>query len=109
MDGVHGAIDPRTGSWTPSGQMRQARVHFTATLLQDGRVLVAGSGDADYGAHPPGESDPTAEIYDPRTGRWTWTASMLRARGWHEGTHLNDGRVLLVGGFDGDPGLWDRG
>ena len=84
--------------------MRHARGALHGDTPSERARPRCGSGDLEYGAHPPGEGDATAEIYDPRTGSWTLSASMLRERGWHGATHLNDGRVLVVGGFEGDMG-----
>src|SRR5215472_13987037 len=53
------------GRWQPVAPMHLPRSAHTATLLRDGRVLVAG------GAPTRTSITPTAEIYDPRTGRWT--------------------------------------
>jgi hypothetical protein len=98
-----GTYDPRTGRFTATGSMRYARVDFSATLLPDGRVLVAG-GDGHLGA---GASDPakvnteglaTAEIYDPTTGAFSPTGSMGAWRAWHAAVLLEDGRVLVAGG-----------
>ena len=72
--------------------MHHARVAHTATLLNDGRVLLAG-GYAD------GVSS-SAELYDPRTGSFTETASLGTARCKHTAGLLPDGRVLLAGGSD---------
>ncbi len=63
----------------------------TATLLADGRVLVAGGGTADSVLD-------TAEIYDPATGSWTATGRLTRPRVDHTATSLPDGKVLVVGG-----------
>jgi len=72
--------------------MSDARADFTATLLHDGRVLVAG-GTSGAGILA------SAELFDPRTGSWFGAAAMSTPRASHTATLLNDGRVLLVGGF----------
>jgi hypothetical protein len=88
--------DPRSGTWTATGSMTVTRAPLTAILLRDGRVLVAGGqcgGSAD--APPPLAS---AELYDPGSGIWTATGSMLTPRTGHSLTLLLDGRVLATGG-----------
>ncbi|MEV0171659.1 kelch repeat-containing protein [Streptomyces sp. NPDC050803] len=89
--------DPGTGHWTPTGGLRQARFSHSATLLEDGRVLVAGGVTARPG--PSLQTLPTAELYDPVTGQWTTTARpMTDARFGHPAVPLGDGRVLVAGG-----------
>ena len=63
-------IDP---SWVTTGSMGTARLAHTATLLQSGKVLVAGgsNGVNSFGS---------AELYDPATGLWTATGSLGTAR-----------------------------
>ncbi len=86
--------DPRTGTFGPTGQMVTARERHTATLLLDGRVLLAG------GSTPGSEGVvATAELYDPRTGTFGPTGSMTTARENHTATLLPDGRVLVTGGY----------
>jgi N-acetylneuraminic acid mutarotase len=87
--------DPASGTWTATGTMGTPRATATATLLPDGRVLVAGGLDG----HNAGAS---AELYDPTTGTWTATGSMRDARFGHTATLLPNGRVLVVGGFHGE-------
>jgi hypothetical protein len=63
----------------------------TATLLLDGRVLVAGGGS----------NGTSAELYDPATGTWSPTGSMSVGRAGFTATRLADGRVLVAGGLCG--------
>lgn len=84
--------DAERASWTATSGMIKARWGHTATLLPDGRVLVAGS----YVSG--GDPLASAELYDPTYGRWTATGSMTTGRGGHTATLLPDGRVLVVGG-----------
>ena len=82
--------DPATGRWTATGPLKLGRYGHTATLLQNGKVLVVGgSGYAPATA---------AELYDPASGTWTTTDAMSTARAGHTATLLPDGRVLAVGG-----------
>ena len=74
--------------------MTQPRALHTATLLQDGKVLLAGGGAMDALG--------TAELYDPATGTFTETGSLTTGRGMHTATLLTDGRVLIVGGIGGE-------
>jgi Galactose oxidase, central domain len=83
--------------FTPTGAMTAGRDGPTATLLEDGKVLVAGGKVAQGLAET---ATPTAELYDPARGKFSPTGSMAAGRWGHTATRLEDGRVLVVGGAD---------
>jgi len=66
----------------------------TATLLNDGRVLVAG------GVTTPVRYVATAEVFNPSTGLFSSVGSMAAARAYHTATVLPDGKVLMAGGIE---------
>ena len=75
--------------WTVTGSLNVGRAYDTATLLQNGMVLVAGGSVA------------RAELYDPASGTWTATGRLIsRARTNHTATLLQSGMVLVAAGFD---------
>ena len=92
-------FDPLTGEWTRTAPLNRARTGHTATLLEDGRVLVVG-GESNY--HHTALWAGTAEIFDPRTGTWALTPLMIDpwVRAYHTATLLADGKVLVVGGTE---------
>jgi hypothetical protein len=89
--------NPRSNTWRPAARMSVARYAGAATLLPDGRVLVAG-GWAFTSATDP--SLASAEIYDPASNSWTSTGSMSVGRGSPSMLALADGRVLAMAGVD---------
>jgi len=98
--------DPLDRTFTATGFLRTARTGHTATLLPDGKVLVAG------GCNNLQSSEvfcnnflASAEMYDPGTRTFTLVQSMTTARRGHTATLLPDGRVLISGGMDGAGGL----
>ncbi len=88
------AID--VGSIRPIHEMLKGRAAHTATLLPNGKVLIAGG----FGQGNDGYTD-TAELYDPDSGEFTFTGKMAVRRCCHTATLLPDGRVLIAGGFNG--------
>ena len=84
------------GIWSVTGSLNTAREYYTATLLPNGKVLVAGGLDDSLGVLA------SAELYDPATGTWTFTGSLNTARLAHTATLLPNGKVLVAGGFNGD-------
>ena len=88
---THTAALAASNTWTTTGNMNIARTGHTATLLQNGQVVVAGGGNSTIVA--------SAELYDPATGKWILTGSMATARSNHTATLLPNGHVLVVGGL----------
>lgn len=89
-----------------TGSMNDGRYRHTATLLDNGKVLVTG------GQQPPVTQNgfpfiplpitlATAELFDPTGGTFTQTGSMSVARVGHTATLLNNGKVLVTGGSEG--------
>jgi hypothetical protein len=107
--------DPTAGTWTTTGNMSTPRALHAATLLPNGKVLVAG------GATSTGNANmvATAELYDPATGLWTATGTMASVRAFPIAVPLENGKVLVAGGaqsmssftataelYDPATGLW---
>ena len=92
--------NPATGKFSRTGSMTTARSGHTATLLKNGKVLIAGGGGTDPNTQEPGGTLASAELYDPATGSFTSTGSMTASRILHEAIRLRDGKVLIVGGLN---------
>ncbi|MCB9539967.1 MAG: hypothetical protein H6704_27455 [Myxococcales bacterium] len=89
-------FDPPTERFLATTPMPTARYGHSATVLADGRVLVAG-GTTVFGF----DDTPTAavELYDPVADTWTALPPLPAPRRDHAAVALPDGRVLLAGGF----------
>ena len=61
--------DPKTGAFTVTGSMSTPRAAHAATLLPDGRVLVAGG----FRKHSGGQTLASTDLYDPKTGTFSAT------------------------------------
>lgn len=87
--------NPATGTWSSAGNLNHARRNHTATLLNDGRVLIAG------GTGTTAFTSSTAEVYDPLFGFYQ-VPNMWSPRTGHAAAKLlSNGWVLLTGGSDG--------
>ena len=92
-------FDPASSQFFRVRDLGLARTFHTATLLRDGRVLIAGgwSGEADTNG---------VELYDSATKTFSSIGAMMSERSAHTATMLRDGRVLITGGFvAGEPSV----
>src|SRR5262249_5248418 len=101
--------DPATETWSITASLNTARNSHTATLLPNGKVLVVAGG---YWSGTPCPCSfnnlNSAELYDPATGTWSITASLITARNSHTATLLPNGKVLVVaGGYLNSAELYD--
>jgi len=83
-------FDPANNSVRELGSLAEPRAGHTATLLGDGRVLVAGGYNGEYLS--------SLEVFDPSTKRFRQAGSLVEARSGQTATLLPDGRILFVGG-----------
>ena len=85
--------DPLSRTFSPGPDLAIERALHTATLLQDGRVLITGGMDSI------GVCNKLCEVYDPVTQTFSPTGDMSTERADHTASLLADGRVLVVGGL----------
>ena len=76
-------------TFTPTGNMTTRRAWHSATLLPNGKVLIAGGSD---GSQPLASAD----LYDPATSMFASTGNMTTIRGGHSATLLPNGKVLML-------------
>lgn len=86
--------NPATGTFSTTGSLNTGRYGHSATLLNNGKVLIAGGSNSTSGALS------SAELYDPITGAFSDTGSLSCACGY-DATLLPNGTVLFTGGFNG--------
>src|ERR1700691_6216876 len=82
-----------TPGFLATGSMAMARSDATATLLNNGMVLIAGGMAS-------GSYLSEAELYNPASGTFTVTGSMTTARELQSAILLNNGMVLIAGGYN---------
>jgi hypothetical protein len=98
--------DPRVGRFSSAGSMTVARAGHTASWLgylrdsgaMEGEILIAG------GKTPAGVTS-SAEVFNPGAGDFAAISSMNAARTAQAAVLMNDGRVLIAGGYDGGQNL----
>lgn len=88
-------LSAQQSTWSPTGSLNSARAQHSATLLDNGKVLVVGGANGVQNIN-------SAELYDPGTGVWTATGSLRDARSSHVAVRLGNGKVLVAGGV-GNP------
>jgi hypothetical protein len=93
-------VEAGSGTITEVGDFGTDRFRSTATVLENGLVLVAG------GRGSSGTGTATAGLYDPATATFTTLPHSMTVGRWiHTATLLGNGKVLLVGGAFGDDAL----
>ncbi len=89
-------------SFSNTGSMNSVRSGHSATLLINGKVLIAGGGSVTG----------STELYNPANGTWSLTGSLSKGRSGHNAVLLTNGKVLVIGGADSNgaipgPELYD--
>ena len=92
-------FDPSTGAFSPTGHMTGGGALHTATLLADGKVLIA------WGAFGNNATPSSAELYDSSAGTFTAIGDMAATHSF--ATLLNNGKVLMSGGATANAELYD--
>lgn len=100
VEGISGPLqttelyDPAIDAFVRSTDLSEPRANHTATLLDNGGVLITGGTGGPAGDR----SLATAELFDAGAARWDQVAPMTNARTGHTATLLADGRVLVAAG-----------
>jgi hypothetical protein len=94
--GIPQTAKAQAGTFTTTGSLNTPRYYHTATLLPNGKVLLAGG----Y-SNAVGTPLATAELYTPSTGTFSYTGSLRTGREMHTATPLSNGEVLIAGGITG--------
>lgn len=89
--------DPKANRWSVTAPIGVSRLGQTATLLPDGRVLIAGGQDRGLAIFN------STEIYEPTQDRWISAAPMAVARSGHVATLMANGDLFVAGGQGVEP------
>jgi len=87
-------VEVTSHGFTMTGSMNSARISHTATLLNDGTVLIVGGQDTT------GTPVANSELYAPSGGTFAVSGALGTARYFHTSTLLGAGKVLVAGGDD---------
>jgi len=86
--------NPSTGAWRSTGSLRVGRMAMTASVLTNGKALIAG------GETAASDSLGSSELYTEATGIFSLTGRLITPRANHTATLLKSGKVLMAGGED---------
>ncbi|HEU5335373.1 MAG TPA: MBG domain-containing protein, partial [Terriglobales bacterium] len=96
-------FDPQAQTFSFAGTLSAARQDAAATVLHDGRVLIVGGAGLDANGNPTALA--SSDIYDPATGSVSSGPALNVARSKHSATTQLDGKVVVIGGNDGNNDL----
>jgi hypothetical protein len=91
INGTAETYDSTANSFSTTGQLIQARYAHTATLLSDGRVLVAGGFESTG-------SLATTEYFDPVGKSFSQGPALVQPRQDHAAIQLPSGSIFVAGG-----------
>jgi WD40 repeat protein len=91
----HASVNTSVGTVKATSSMSVARACHSATLLRNGKVLIAA------GMLSEGHYERSSELFDPATNAFSPTGSMAVGRACHIATLLPNGKVLVAGGANG--------
>jgi Bacterial Ig-like domain (group 2)/Kelch motif/Galactose oxidase, central domain len=89
------AVTVRPLPWSLTGSLATGRTLLTLTVLANGSVLAVGGQVLGV----PFETIRTSELYDPAAGTWASTGSLTTGRANHIAIRLQNGKVLVAGGY----------
>ncbi len=98
------ALDPATGIWSTKTSMPTARNGLGAVTASNGKIYAIGGFNCSC-SWMGGPTLATVEEYDPTADTWVTKASMPTARTWPGVAAANNGKIYVIGGFDGNRSL----